>query len=56
MQVCLVFRVTTEAKFILQRCTKVQSEVEHLPQMHAGLYVARLSGSGGEGMVKFVVE
>jgi hypothetical protein len=27
-----------------------------LPQMHAGLYVARLSGGGGEGMVKFVVE
>jgi hypothetical protein len=28
----------------------------HLPQMHAGLYVARMSGGGGEGMVKFVVE
>jgi hypothetical protein len=28
----------------------------HLPQMHAGLYVARLSGVGGEGMVKFVIQ
>jgi hypothetical protein len=28
----------------------------HLPQMPAGLYVARLSGSGGDRMVKFLVE